>query len=332
MGRRAAGTLLAVSSLHSPRGIGGFGESAVEWLRFLRDAGQKYWQILPLGPTGWGDSPYQSFSAFAISPYYICLDDLVRRGLLSLGEARASGWGRGAASTDYGALYKKREPLLRLACARFSASANVKSAGAFEGFHEENAFWLEDYALFMAIKKKLRGKAWSEWDADLRRREPAAMKAARDKLSEEAQYYALTQHFAFDQWRGLRDAARSLGVAIIGDMPMYVAADSADGQDLAPHELYDNSIPGAEPIFSPIAAGASRQRAHLPQAKGARHQGSVPGTLASPLTACKVRLTSSGYGAMMLIATGSALPCAGHPAPVPGTEGGHPCVSPLASP
>ena len=220
--------MLALSSLHSPRGIGDFGESALEWLRFLRDAGQKYWQILPLGPTGWGDSPYQSFSAFAISPYYISLDDLIRRKLLWERVASYKIWGSSAALTDYYTLYRRRWRYLRLASFSFTVSASDESRKDFERFREENSFWLEDFALFTAIKKKLRGKAWTEWDEDLRRREPAAMKAARDKLSEETLNHSIIQYFAFEQWRGLREAARALGVAIIGDMPMYVAADSAD--------------------------------------------------------------------------------------------------------
>ena len=223
--KRGAGILLAVSSLPSPCGIGSFGDAAREWLRFLKAAGQKYWQILPLGPTGWGDSPYQSFSAFAISPYYVDLHDLVERGLLSREEIDAVRWGRRAGAVDYAVLYRRREPLLRLACGRFKAAGDM---AAFEAFCAENDFWLSDYGLFMAIKKAHGGRSWSEWDERLRRRDEAALRDARSRLSDDVFYHSFVQFLAFDQWRGVREYARELGVAIIGDMPIYVADDSAD--------------------------------------------------------------------------------------------------------
>ena len=228
---RAAGILLAVSSLPSPYGIGSLGEAAREWLRFLKDSGQRYWQILPLGPTGWGDSPYQSFSAFAISSYYIDLDALIARGLLLPQEVNAVRWGAKAGAVDYAALYRRREPLLRAAWARFDAQARQNAQAhqiAFDQFCAQNRFWLDDYSLFMAIKKKHRGRSWLEWDKPLKLREDAAMRKARRTLAPDIRYYSFTQYIAYTQWQELKQYAQSLGVAIIGDMPIYVAVDSAD--------------------------------------------------------------------------------------------------------
>jgi len=219
---RAAGILLAVSSLPSPYGIGSFGEAAREWLRFLKDSGQKYWQILPLGPTGWGDSPYQSFSAFAISAYYIDLDILIEQRLLLPEEVNAVRWGKKAGAVDYAALYRRREPLLRLAWARFKPHAE------FDKFCSQNNFWLDDYSLFMAIKKKHRGRSWLEWEEPLKLRENAAMQKAKRKLAAEIRYYSFVQYIALSQWQEIKNYARSMGIAIIGDMPIYAAADSAD--------------------------------------------------------------------------------------------------------
>jgi len=219
---RAAGILLAVSSLPSPYGIGSFGEAARAWLRFLKDSGQKYWQILPLGPTGWGDSPYQSFSAFALSAYYIDLDALIAQGLLLSQEVNAVRWGAQANTVDYAVLYRRREPLLRAAWMRFKPHAE------FDEFCSQNSFWLDDYSLFMAIKKKHHGRSWLEWEAPLKLRTDAAMRTIKDELADEIRYYSFVQYIAYTQWQQIRDYARSLDIAIIGDMPIYVAADSAD--------------------------------------------------------------------------------------------------------
>jgi len=227
MTERAAGILLAVSSLSSPYGIGSFGEAARAWLRFLKDSGQRYWQILPLGPTGWGDSPYQSFSAFALSSYYIDLDALIEQGLLLAEEVNAVRWGKNPGAVDYAALYRRREPLLRLAFARFKEQP-YEVLSHFDEFCSQNNFWLEDYSLFMAVKKKNRSRSWLEWDKPLKLRENAALKKIKQKLADEIRYYSFVQYVACTQWRQIREYARSLGIAIIGDMPIYVAADSAD--------------------------------------------------------------------------------------------------------
>jgi 4-alpha-glucanotransferase len=219
---RAAGILLAVSSLPSPYGIGSFGEAAREWLRFLKDSGQKYWQILPLGPTGWGDSPYQSFSAFALSSYYIDLDILIGQGLLLKEEVNAVRWGSRPDKTDYGVLYRRREPLLRVAAERFKKSTNA----AFDEFCSHNQFWLEDYSLFMSLKKKYRGRSWLEWDEAIKLRK--ALQKMKKQLAADMYYHSFAQYTAYTQWLAVREYAHSLDIAIIGDIPIYVAEDSAD--------------------------------------------------------------------------------------------------------
>ena len=221
-GPRAAGILLALSSLQSPYGIGSFGEAAREWIRFLKSAGQTYWQLLPLGPTGWGDSPYQSFSAFALSPYYVDLDTLINEGLLSGDEVRSLRWGGQAGKTAYALLYRRREPLLRLAFSRF------RGGEGFQRFCDENSFWLEDYGLFMALKKKHRGKPWQDWGKTHSFRKPGALTRLREKHAADTAYHAFVQYLAYTQWKNIRDYANREGVQVIGDMPIYAALDSAD--------------------------------------------------------------------------------------------------------
>ena len=227
---RGAGILLAVSSLPSPYGIGNFGEAAREWLRFLKEGGQKYWQILPLGPTGWGDSPYQSFSAFAISPYYIDLHALIEQGLLSEAGVNSGHWYKKAEHVDYAIQYRRREPLLRLACEHLKAGlADGKAnTAAFDSWREANGYWLDDYSLFMAIKRKNSGRPWLSWSKPLKLRKKAALQKAKKELAADIYYHSYVQYLAHAQWQAIRDYARSLGIAIIGDIPIYVASDSAD--------------------------------------------------------------------------------------------------------
>ncbi len=220
--KRSAGILLSISSLPSKYGIGCFSESAYQFIDFLKALGQTYWQILPLGPTGYGDSPYQSFSAFAGNPYFIDLDAFVREGLLTAEECAASDTGTEDA-VDYEALYNKRFPLLR----RAYANSDMRDDAAYTEFCEENE-WLEDYAFFMAIKDAFNGLPWNAWDEDIRLRNPGAMKAYRERLREGIGFHKFLQYHFFRQWRALKRYAEENGIQIIGDIPIYASFDSAD--------------------------------------------------------------------------------------------------------
>lgn len=220
--RRAAGVLLPVSSLPCAYGIGAFGKEARNWIDFLRRAGQQYWQVLPLGPTSFGDSPYQSFSAFAGNPYFIDLDTLQAEGLLQPDEYRGIDWGEEPGRVDYSALYKHREAVLRKAYARFEGWEQLRI------FREEHAQWLEDYALYMAVKATQGQKAWYQWEAPLRLRLPAALAECGVRLRQDIEYHVFVQYLFFTQWNALRRYANERGVQVIGDIPIYVAMDSAD--------------------------------------------------------------------------------------------------------
>ena len=220
--KRGAGILLPVSSLPSKYGIGTFGKAARKWVDFLAAAQQRYWQVLPLGPTSFGNSPYQSYSAFAGEPLYIDLDLLEEQGLLPPKSVKKGGWGESASRVDYDRVRAKREPLLRM------AFANLADKKPVERFRKKNAAWVEDYALFMAIKAKMNGRPWTQWEEGLRLREPAALKAWREELAEDIAYHVFTQYLFFQQWKDLKKYANKKGVQLIGDAPIYVSPDSAD--------------------------------------------------------------------------------------------------------
>lgn len=219
---RAAGVLLPVSSLPSRYGIGSFGKEAYDWVDFLRMAGQTYWQVLPLGPTSFGDSPYQSFSAFAGNPYFIDLDLLCEEKLLKKEECEAVRWAQSPAKVDYGTLFAHRALLLRKAFSRFGQKKEL------EAFRAENAAWIEDYGLYMAVKEKMRLRPWPEWDEDIRLRKPEALERWRTRQAREVDYHVFVQYLFFKQWSALKEYANAGGVYIIGDIPIYVAMDSAD--------------------------------------------------------------------------------------------------------
>ena len=222
--QRSAGILLPISSLPSPYGIGCFSQEAYDFVDWLKEAGQTYWQILPLGVTSYGDSPYQSFSAFAGNPYFISLDALVEEGALTAAECKKANFGRKADDIDYSRLYTERGRLLRLAYSRSDIGHNK----AFAAFCEKNKWWLDDFALFMAVKGRFEGKPWIEWAEDIRLRWQPAMDYYRRELYLEVEYHKYLQ-FKFDeQWRKLKAYANSKGIQIIGDIPIYVALDSAD--------------------------------------------------------------------------------------------------------
>ncbi len=221
---RASGILLPVSSIPSAYGIGSFSKEAYEFVDFLEKAGQSYWQILPLGPTGYGDSPYQSFSTFAGNPYYIDFEELIEEGLLTKEQCEECDWGGSEAYVDYEKIYKSRFRVLKEAFDNSRLGDNED----FQAFVAENAFWLSDYSLYMAVKDSYKGKSWSEWDGDIRLRKPEAIEKYAEKLKEEILFYEFQQYLFDTQWRKLKKYANDKGVKVIGDIPIYVALDSAD--------------------------------------------------------------------------------------------------------
>ena len=224
MNHPSCGILLHLTSLPSSYGIGTLGQAAYDFVDFLRDAGQSCWQILPIGPTGYGDSPYQSFSTFAGNPYLIDLDVLIQDGLLAQGEVDAVNWGERPDQVDFALLYQQRLPVLRKAYERF----RVAPAEDFGAFCDAESDWLEDYALFMALKGHFGGGAWTEWPSEFQRREPEALAWARGALAEEIDFHQFLQYQFYRQWHRFRAYARQKGVTLMGDIPIYVPLDSAD--------------------------------------------------------------------------------------------------------
>ena len=221
---RKSGILMHISSLPSPWGIGTFGRAAYAFADFLKAAGQRYWQLLPLGPTSFGDSPYQSFSTFAGNPYFIDLDLLAEDGLLSPEDYQDTDWGGDPSHVDYGKLYGARYQVLRKAFSR----GYPRDRALVEQFRREN-LWLDNYALFMALKSHFGMKSWLQWpDGDIRVRKPEAIAKYTERLSGEIQFHCYLQYLFFRQWNALRDYIHSQGIEVIGDLPIYVAMDSAD--------------------------------------------------------------------------------------------------------
>ncbi len=219
---RRAGVLLPISALPSAQGIGCFSDEAYRFVDMLADGGQRVWQILPLCPTSLGDSPYQSPCSFGGNPYFISLQALVVEGLLDWGDLED---GPQEGNIDYGYIYSSRYPLLRKAYGRFCERPKTEAYGAFLA---ENCLWVEDMALFMAIKESLGGAPLWEFPAELREREPSALAQKRQELSFEIGFWRFLQFKFFEQWRALRAYANSRGISIMGDIPIYVSADSAD--------------------------------------------------------------------------------------------------------
>ncbi len=220
--KRAAGVLLPVSSLPGKDGIGSLGKAAYQWVDFLKAAKQKYWQVLPLGPTGYGNSPYQSVSAFAGNPYFVDPGLLCRDGLLEKEEIRAARGDAPANQVDYPALERNREALLRKAYARFTDWEGL------EKFRRVQRDWVEDYALFVAVKARMGGKPWTQWEEGIRLRRPEAMEAWREECRQDMGFHVFVQYLFYTQWKALKRYANRKGVKIIGDAPIYVAMDSAD--------------------------------------------------------------------------------------------------------
>lgn len=231
---------MPVSSLPSPHGIGTLGKAAYDFVDFLASAGQSWWQMLPVGPTSYGDSPYQSLSAYAGNPYFVDLDLLVEDGLLTKAEVEEIDWGAEPSRVDYGKIYENRFRLLRKATDR----GWKRDADKVKAFTEKNAGWLPDYALFMALKRHSDMRAWTEWEEDIRLRRPEAVERYRRELAEDVELFTYIQYLFFRQWENLRAYAREKGIGIIGDLPIYVAMDSADvWADPKSFQLDERNVP-----------------------------------------------------------------------------------------
>ena len=260
---RNAGILMPVSSLPSPYGIGTFGKDAYDFVTFVKECNHKYWQVLPLGPTTYGDSPYQSYSAFAGNPYFVDLDMLIEAGFLLKSEVISRDWGDGIVPVNvseddavngrfgtyrdgnigderyvsYEKIYNNRFDILRIAYNRFKAAcAESKKTLAkglplykqFDNFVKDNADWLEDYALFMALKSHFNNVSWGEWETDIKFRKPEAMSRYEEQLSDDIGYWKFIQFEFYLQWNALKQYANSNGIEIIGDIPIYMGDDSVD--------------------------------------------------------------------------------------------------------
>ena len=221
---RSSGVLMPLSSLPSPHGIGTMGKAAYDFVDFLKAAGQRYWQLLPLVPAGAGDSPYSSFSTFAGNPYYIDLDRLVKDKLLRPKDLVGINWGRNPEQVDYEALRLQRPAVLRRAFER----GRDPLAAEVEAFRQENG-WVDNYGLYMALKTHFNMLPWMDWpEEDIRMHRPDAVRRWTILLHEEIEYHIFVQYLFFRQWDALREYAHKKGVEFIGDIPIYVALDSAD--------------------------------------------------------------------------------------------------------
>lgn len=224
MKKRASGILMPLSSLPSKYGIGNLGKEARKFIDFLEEAGQTYWQLLPLGPTSYGDSPYASPSTFAGNPYFIDPDELIENGMLTAEDLSGIDWGTQPDRVDYGQIYNNRFRILRKA---YDNSKN-RIAGELEVFRRNNASWVENYALFMALKVHFGMVSWIEWPEEVRLRKSDVLDYYRWELSDDVGFWVFTQYLFFGQWSKLKEYADKHGIKFIGDVPIYVALDSAD--------------------------------------------------------------------------------------------------------
>lgn len=221
---RGSGIIMHITSLPGKYGIGTFGKEAYKFCDFLKKSGQKYWQILPLGPTSYGDSPYQSFSAFAGNPYLIDLDILQEENLLKDEDYKDKNFGDNPEVVDYGLMFSEKMNILKVSFNNFSKETHED----FEKFKEEEKEWLDDYSLFMAIKYKMNFKSWNTWDEKIKKRDNDDIIKYRNELKEEIEYWKYLQYEFFKQWSNLKEYANKNGIKIIGDIPIYVAEDSSD--------------------------------------------------------------------------------------------------------
>lgn len=222
---RVAGILMPITSLPSPYGIGTIGKEARKFADFLKASGQTVWQILPVGPTSYGDSPYQSFSTYAGNPYMIDLDTLVSDGLLKKKQIKSFDWGDDEQKVDYAKIYFNRFEVLHIAYENFKQ----KDQKEFNSFKRKNSSWIKDYALYMAVKNSFDSQPWTQWpDEDIKMRTPAAVAKYTRKYKDEIDFWKFVQFEFYKQWADFRAYVNSLGIQILGDMPIYVAMDSAD--------------------------------------------------------------------------------------------------------
>ena len=228
MFERSSGILFHPTSLPGKYGIGTLGKEAYAFIDFLKKSKQKLWQIFPLGPTGYGDSPYQSFSSFAGNPYLIDFDLLIEAHLLSEEDLKDMFFGDNEEYIDYGAIYNQKYPLLRKAYENFKSSDNNEMKGSFENFKRENSSWLNDYSLYISLKNHFNGLPWNEWAQDIKNREDGAMHHYRNELADDIEYHNFIQFLFFKQWGDVKRYANENGIKIIGDIPIFVAADSSD--------------------------------------------------------------------------------------------------------
>ena len=237
---RSAGVLLSITSLPSPYGIGTIGKEARAFADYLKKAGQTVWQIVPVGPTSYGDSPYQAFSTYAGNPYLIDLDMLCEEGLITKEQLDSFDWGSNPAQVDYEKIYNARFPALRIAFENFK-KADQK---AYLKFTRQNSKWLKNYALFMALKNKFNMTSWTEWPEDIKMREDSAVRRWERKLRNEIRFWKFVQFKFYEQWESFRAYVNGLGIKILGDMPIYVAMDSADTwANPEIFQLYDDGDP-----------------------------------------------------------------------------------------
>jgi 4-alpha-glucanotransferase len=223
---RSAGILLHPTSLPGPYGIGDLGSAAYQWVDGLVCAGQKWWQVLPLGPTGFGDSPYQCFSALAGNPYLVSPEFLMRDGLLAASEIGETHFPE--QRVDFGPVIQFKVRLLKQVWTNFQAGRGAALRPEFDAFISRYSGWLDDYALFMALKDAHGGASWLEWPANLRRRDPNRLALARRDLSDAVGRHQFAQFLFFRQWKALKDHANGRGIRLIGDVPIFVSSDSAD--------------------------------------------------------------------------------------------------------
>ena len=228
MFERSSGILFHPTSLPGKYGIGTLGKEAYAFIDFLKKSKQKLWQIFPLGPTGYGDSPYQSFSSFAGNPYLIDFDLLIEAHLLSEEDLKDIFFGNNEEYIDYGAIYNQKYPLLRKAYENFKSSDNNEMRDSLENFKRENSSWLNDYSLYISLKNHFNGLPWNEWAHDIKNRENSTMQHYKNELADDIEYHNFIQFLFFKQWNDVKRYANENGIKIIGDIPIFVAADSSD--------------------------------------------------------------------------------------------------------